>query len=104
MKKNLLININIPQDPTRQKNFDESQFILLVFGCTNILCTVRCRKLCTNFTAFFIWTNFLCLPLQVVDSDVDPEWTLLYYLRNKCILQSSVSQKFFFLAGPFWVR
>ena len=26
-----------------------------------------------------------CLLLQVVDSNVDPEWTLLYYLRTKCI-------------------
>nr|CAD7452729.1 unnamed protein product [Timema tahoe] len=25
---------------------------------------------------------------QVEDSAVDPEWTLLYYLRNKCILPS----------------
>lgn len=23
---------------------------------------------------------------QIEDGDVDPEWTLLYYLRNKCIL------------------
>lgn len=23
---------------------------------------------------------------QIEDSNVDPEWTLLFYLRNKCIL------------------
>jgi hypothetical protein len=30
--------------------------------------------------------TFLIFLLQVADGDVDPEWTLLYYLRNKCIL------------------
>ena len=41
------VRVNIPQDPTRQKDFDEGRFILLVFGYTkivafNILCAVRC--------------------------------------------------------------
>lgn len=30
--------------------------------------------------------KFACKILQVVEDRADPEWTLLYYLRVKCIL------------------